>query len=177
MGTALCFRFLRFPKALKHSGRKCSEQMTVCCLGLKLARPMFSTHSFSSSGRLNGNLRGRGGGAKQEASERSSALLSVLGLHATPPHTPHAPGQRGTSGNLALLGHIQFPEGSVVAVPGILSRKLKTMIMFPKLCLPGELSLVPSGAAGGPALGALLGVLLWVLQSGSKIPSLMEPTV
>lgn len=117
------------------------------------------------------------GGAKQEASERSSALLSVLGLHATPPHTPHAPGQRGTSGNLALLGHIQFPEGSVVAVPGILSRKLKTMIMFPKLCLPGELSLVPSGAAGGPALGALLGVLLWVLQSGSKIPALMEPTV
>lgn len=57
VGTALCFRFLRFPKALKHSGLKCSEQMTVCCLGLKLARPMLSTHSFSSSGRLNGNLQ------------------------------------------------------------------------------------------------------------------------
>lgn len=64
-----------------------------------------------------------------------------------------------------------------MAVPGILSRKLETMIMFLKLCLPGELSLVPSGAAGGPALGALLGVLLWVLQRGSKIPALMEPTV
>lgn len=59
VGTALCFRFLRFPKALKHSGRKCSEQMTVCCLGSKLPRPMFSTHSFRSSGRLNGNLRGK----------------------------------------------------------------------------------------------------------------------
>lgn len=67
MGTAFCFRFLRFPKALKHSGRKCSEQMTVCCLGLKLPRPMFSTHSFSSSGRLNGNLGAKEGDRKESA--------------------------------------------------------------------------------------------------------------
>lgn len=83
------------------------------------------------------------------------------------PHTPHAPGRRGTSSNVALLSHVQFPEASVVAVHGILSRKLETMIMardlFPTLRLSGELSPVPSGACwgallwgpccGGPALG------------------------
>lgn len=48
-----------------------------------------------------------------------------------------------------------------MAVHGILSKKLETMIMardlFPTLRLPGELSPIPSGACwGSPALGALL---------------------
>lgn len=101
MGTALCFRFLRFPKALKHSGRKCSEQMTVCCLGWKLPRPMFSTHSFSSSGRLNGNLRAEAGDVRPSKAGPGASVIQ--NFHIT---TEYFPGQLQTFSPLALLNHV-----------------------------------------------------------------------
>lgn len=56
VGTAFHNRFLRLPKPLKQSGVKWSEQITMCFLGWKSSRPMFSNHCFRTDGLLKGNL-------------------------------------------------------------------------------------------------------------------------
>lgn len=133
MGTALCFRFLRFPKALKHSGRKCSEQMTVCCLGWKLPRPMFSTHSFSSSGRLNGNLRAEeAAGGNERAFSHHHRVSRQLGKSSHRAVTPHP-----VSGSFCHTVYSFLWKRETMNV---------AKMLFPKLRVPGEPSPVPRGA-------------------------------